>query len=77
METRSEGGTPYVIPAGGSNQIGAWGYIEAFRELMDQVQIYNYRSTNNCMYNYKYFCLLISQIGIFSPVKYFACKIFT
>ena len=33
----TEGATPYIIPAGGSNEIGVWGYIEAFRELMEQV----------------------------------------
>ena len=27
-----------MIPAGGSNEIGTWGYIEAFRELMEQVR---------------------------------------
>ena len=36
--SRSEGATPYKIPAGGSNEIGTWGYIEAFRELMEQVR---------------------------------------
>ncbi len=34
---RSEGHTPYLIPVGGSNTVGTWGYIEAYRELMDQV----------------------------------------
>ncbi len=26
----------YVIPEGGSNEIGAWGYIKAFNEIMEQ-----------------------------------------
>ncbi len=34
---RSKQHNPYVIPVGGSNVTGVWGYIEAFRELMDQV----------------------------------------
>ena len=34
----SEGATSYVIPSGGCNEIGTWGYIEAFRELMEQVR---------------------------------------
>ena len=34
---RSKGHNPYLIPLGGSNQLGLWGYIEAFRELMEQV----------------------------------------
>uniref|UniRef100_A0A7N1A8C4 Tryptophan synthase beta chain-like PALP domain-containing protein n=1 Tax=Kalanchoe fedtschenkoi TaxID=63787 RepID=A0A7N1A8C4_KALFE len=32
-----EGRKPYVIPVGGSNSIGAWGYIEAIREIEKQV----------------------------------------
>ena len=40
LHCRSEGATPYIIPAGGSNEIGVWGYIEAFRELMEQVTMY-------------------------------------
>lgn len=30
---RERGGTPYVIPEGGSNAIGAWGYVRAAEEL--------------------------------------------
>ncbi|WCJ42320.1 D-cysteine desulfhydrase [Euphorbia peplus] len=33
-----EGRKPYVIPVGGSNPIGTWGYIEAIREIELQVQ---------------------------------------
>ena len=33
---RLEGSKPYVIPVGGSDPLGCWGYIEAFREMMDQ-----------------------------------------
>ena len=36
MYIRCVGSNPYVIPVGGSNSTGSWGYIEAFRELMDQ-----------------------------------------
>ena len=35
---RDAGSIPYLIPVGGSTTVGTWGYIEAFRELMDQVQ---------------------------------------
>ena len=28
------------MPVGGSNLTGMWGYIEAFRELLDQVNTY-------------------------------------
>ncbi|NQT34918.1 D-cysteine desulfhydrase family protein [bacterium] len=35
-EVRSEGGRAYMIPEGGSNAIGAWGYVEALRELRKQ-----------------------------------------
>ncbi|KAF7061685.1 hypothetical protein CFC21_068357 [Triticum aestivum] len=33
-----EGRRPYVIPAGGSNALGNWGYIEAVREIEEQIQ---------------------------------------
>ncbi|KAG9139901.1 hypothetical protein Leryth_015265 [Lithospermum erythrorhizon] len=35
----NEGRKPYVIPVGGSNSLGTWGYIEAIREIEQQVQI--------------------------------------
>uniref|UniRef100_A0A0E0CS38 D-cysteine desulfhydrase n=1 Tax=Oryza meridionalis TaxID=40149 RepID=A0A0E0CS38_9ORYZ len=34
-----EGRKPYVIPVGGSNSLGTWGYIEAIREIEHQIQI--------------------------------------
>ncbi|KAK3041883.1 hypothetical protein RJ639_002165, partial [Escallonia herrerae] len=33
-----EGRRPYVIPVGGSNSLGTWGYIEAIREIEQQLQ---------------------------------------
>jgi D-cysteine desulfhydrase len=33
----SSGRRPYVIPEGGSNAIGAWGYVAAIAELRDQI----------------------------------------
>lgn len=36
QKLESEGHTPYLIPVGGSTTVGTWGYIEAYRELMDQ-----------------------------------------
>ncbi|KAL8233202.1 hypothetical protein R6Q57_002980 [Mikania cordata] len=33
-----EGRKPYVIPVGGSNSLGTWGYIEAIREVEHQLQ---------------------------------------
>lgn len=35
-EVLSEGGKPYIIPEGGSNYIGAWGYVDASKEAFDQ-----------------------------------------
>ena len=35
---RAEGRRPYVIPVGGSNALGAWGYLEAVRELEPDVR---------------------------------------
>ncbi|XP_038687794.1 bifunctional D-cysteine desulfhydrase/1-aminocyclopropane-1-carboxylate deaminase, mitochondrial-like isoform X1 [Tripterygium wilfordii] len=34
-----EGRRPYVIPVGGSDSLGTWGYIEAIREIEQQLQI--------------------------------------
>mmetsp|Transcript_8612 Transcript_8612/g.28210 ORF Transcript_8612/g.28210 Transcript_8612/m.28210 type:complete len:314 (-) Transcript_8612:139-1080(-) len=34
---RAEGRRPYVIPVGGSNSLGTWGYLEAIREIEWQV----------------------------------------
>ncbi|XP_077230905.1 D-cysteine desulfhydrase 1, mitochondrial-like [Tasmannia lanceolata] len=33
-----EGRRPYIIPVGGSNSLGTWGYIEAVREIEQQLQ---------------------------------------
>jgi D-cysteine desulfhydrase family pyridoxal phosphate-dependent enzyme len=33
---RTQGRKPYVIPVGGSNELGVWGYIDAAREAKDQ-----------------------------------------
>jgi len=35
---RSAGGRPYVVPEGGSNALGSWGYIRAMHELADDLQ---------------------------------------
>eukprot|EP00850_Spirogloea_muscicola_P012575 SM000082S22817 [mRNA] locus=s82:150213:153369:+ [translate_table: standard] len=35
---RAEGRRPYIIPVGGSNSLGSWGYIEGIRELEAQLQ---------------------------------------
>ncbi|XAR53147.1 D-cysteine desulfhydrase [Bertholletia excelsa] len=37
----NEGRKPYVIPVGGSNSLGTWGYIEAVREIEWQLQTAN------------------------------------
>jgi D-cysteine desulfhydrase len=36
IKLKGEGKNPYVIPVGGSNGIGIWGYIEFVREFMQQ-----------------------------------------
>ncbi|GAB2250011.1 hypothetical protein Droror1_Dr00013370 [Drosera rotundifolia] len=33
-----KGRRPYVIPVGGSNSLGTWGYVEAIREIEKQLQ---------------------------------------
>ncbi len=42
-ELRAQGRTPYLIPYGGSNPIGATGYVAAMEELMEQTQEMNLR----------------------------------
>src|SRR5699024_7677772 len=37
-ELRAEGKTPYVIPVGGSNAIGALGYVDCGDELLGQIE---------------------------------------
>lgn len=37
-ELRAAGRTPYVIPVGGSNAIGALGYVRCAREILEQCQ---------------------------------------
>lgn len=36
-ELRAAGRRPYVIPVGGSNALGSWGYLEAVQELIAQL----------------------------------------
>lgn len=42
-ELRAEGHKPYLIPVGGSNGVGATGYVVAMIELMDQLRAINRR----------------------------------
>eukprot|EP01062_Namystynia_karyoxenos_P067071 TRINITY_DN60971_c0_g1_i1.p2 TRINITY_DN60971_c0_g1~~TRINITY_DN60971_c0_g1_i1.p2 ORF type:complete len:394 (+),score=132.74 TRINITY_DN60971_c0_g1_i1:72-1184(+) len=35
-ELRSQGSRPYVVPLGGSNGLGTWGYLQAIEELREQ-----------------------------------------
>ena len=37
-QLRAEGKNPYVIPVGGSNVLGAWGYLEAINEIAEQIK---------------------------------------
>jgi D-cysteine desulfhydrase len=34
---KAAGGTPYIVPEGGSNALGSWGYIRAMHELADDL----------------------------------------
>jgi len=40
-ELRAQGKSPYVIPVGGSNYIGAMGYVNAMFEIKDQLDAMN------------------------------------
>jgi D-cysteine desulfhydrase len=42
---RAAGGVPYVIPEGGSNAMGSWGYIAAAAELADDLATLPRRQT--------------------------------
>ena len=35
---RTAGGRPYVVPEGGSNALGSWGYIRAMLELVEDLE---------------------------------------
>src|SRR6476646_5840673 len=35
---RAAGGTPYVVPEGGSNALGSWGYVRAAAELAEDLE---------------------------------------
>lgn len=35
-ELRAKGRVPYVIPVGGSNALGTWGYLECMNEILEQ-----------------------------------------
>lgn len=35
---RAAGGRPYVVPEGGSNALGSWGYLRAMHELADDLR---------------------------------------
>ena len=35
---RQQGKRPYIIPVGGSNPLGSWGYIEAIKEVHEQCE---------------------------------------
>lgn len=38
-KVKEEGGIPYIIPEGGSNAIGAWGFVKALSELKAQCKM--------------------------------------
>lgn len=37
-KVRSEGGTPYIIPGGASNEIGSTGYVSCAQEILKQME---------------------------------------
>jgi len=37
-ELKGAGQKPYLVPYGGSNEVGVWGYVQAMRELLDQLE---------------------------------------
>jgi D-cysteine desulfhydrase family pyridoxal phosphate-dependent enzyme len=42
-QLESQGRKPYIIPEGGSNGLGSWGYLEAVREIQEQAASMNTR----------------------------------
>jgi hypothetical protein len=40
LVVRPPGRNPYVIPIGGSNSVGTWGYLECVRELVAQAPLF-------------------------------------
>ncbi|WP_027858214.1 D-cysteine desulfhydrase family protein [Marinobacterium jannaschii] len=37
-KVRSTGNTPYIIPVGGSNELGAMGYVRCAREILEEIE---------------------------------------
>lgn len=35
-ELQAQGKKPYIVPVGGSNSLGTWGYMMAMQEIIDQ-----------------------------------------
>jgi D-cysteine desulfhydrase len=42
---RAAGGRPYIIPEGGSNAMGSWGYVACAAELADDLAVHPQRPT--------------------------------
>ena len=68
MHYRNEGHKAYIIPAGGSSTLGAWGYIDGFDEMMKQVAnifkflllivVYAHVYANMCIHEFMYIYVL-------------------
>ena len=37
-QLRQQGSNPYVVPVGGSNSLGCWGYMQAMEEIRTQTE---------------------------------------
>lgn len=41
-DLRKEGRTPYVVPMGGSNALGVWGYLQCVNEIVSAGELYDH-----------------------------------
>lgn len=58
QQLQAEGRRPYLIPVGGSNSLGTWGYLNATEELLDQSEQLGCKFTDIVMV-----CLCCLSVG--------------
>ena len=53
-QLRHEGRNPYVIPVGGSNTLGAFGYTECVKEIMEEQEATGRPAWDHIVFGCKY-----------------------
>jgi L-cysteate sulfo-lyase len=66
---KSKGTNVYFIPGGGSNSIGALGYVECFKEILEKNSKYNFTHIIHATGSSG------TQAGLLAGKKYFQCQL--